>query len=490
MAFGLLVMVDKKAFLPASPAWATLVIWACSHVAGSLVGALGLPPLLGMLISGIILKNAGAVVDGLTEDWSAAIRAMGLSVILMRSGLELDFAAFKRVGPAAARLTALPGITEAVIIGVFSIWLFGMTGEAVWLGLTMGFILAAVSPAVVVIGMFELQRKGYGVAKGIPSLVVAAASFDDVLAISGFSICMGLAVPHGSLAWTIAHGPLNLVFGLISGALGGALLSMTSVWESRWKRSVASFVVAMIIMFAGKKYHFTGAGAMGSLICGIFAAMGWQRGWFERWHLSLGHNDHFSHDVESDLASFWRVVAQPLLFGVIGAAVDFDTLDGATLPRAVGIVIIGLCGRLPAAFVAVGNAGLTYKERLYIALSWIPKATVQAALGSVPLDVIREYMYPEGADSCLDDQECVRYERWGNEILTTAVLSIILTAPVGLLVINALGPKWLEKADMGSLESSHVDLAALPGGGEDSAGGGGGAPVELAGAASEASEAA
>ena len=463
LGFGLLVLVDKDAFLPDSPAFATLVVWATAHAAGSLVGACGLPPLLGMLMSGIALKNIGGVVDGLTEGWSAAIRAMGLSVILMRSGLELDFAAFKRVGPAAARLTAMPGITEAVSIGLFSMLLFNMTGKAIWLGLTMGFILAAVSPAVVVIGMFELQRKGYGVAKGIPSLVVAAASFDDVLAISGFSICMGLAVPHGSLAWTIAHGPLNLVFGMLGGLLGGALLSVTTLWNSRWKRSASTFVVGMIIMFMGKKYHFTGAGAMGSLITGIFAAMGWQNGWGEKRGLSNGPMEVYSHDVEHDLAVFWKVVAQPLLFGVIGAAIDFDTLNASTLPRAVGIVLIGLCGRLPAAYAAVGRAGLNHIERLYIALSWVPKATVQAALGSVPLDIVREYMYPDGGSSCTehedaaDSAECDQYERWGNEILTTAVLSIIMTAPVGLLLINGLGPRWLER------EETHSESASLKG---------------------------
>ena len=156
-----------------------ILIWFCSLIAGWMMDKVGMPPLLGMLLSGMILKNWKNISDdfsdpvaNLPDTWSEGIRAAGLSVILMRSGLELDIPQVKKAGLAAVRLTMLPGIIEAFVVAAGGVIFFNMEFP---LAMSMGFILAAVSPAVVVVGMFNLQKKGYGVAKGIPSLVVAAA---------------------------------------------------------------------------------------------------------------------------------------------------------------------------------------------------------------------------------------------------------------------------------------------------------------------------
>ena len=172
--------------VPGGAVWSVLIVWACAHLGGAGANVLGVPSLIGMLLMGLLLRNVpGELVDDLPERWSSDIRAAGLSVILMRSGLELDLDAFKSVGWMAARLTLMPGLCEALTCGLFSMLIFKMSFP---LGMCLGFILAAVSPAVVVLGMFELQSRGYGVTKGIPSLVVAAASFDDVVAITGYTI--------------------------------------------------------------------------------------------------------------------------------------------------------------------------------------------------------------------------------------------------------------------------------------------------------------
>jgi len=427
--FAALVVSIGDEFLPHGSAWSVLLIWAASNLGGMLMLKLKLPALLGMLLSGIVLRNLpGDPVQGLPEEWSASIRAAGLSVILMRSGLEMDYRAIKAAGAVAMRLTAMPGVIEAASVGVFGLIIFGMPP---FLSLSLGFILGAVSPAVVVIGMFDLQRRGYGVAKGIPSLVVAAASFDDVVAISGFSIFIGLAIPTGgNLAWEIAHGPLNLVFGVIGGVTCGVICSFTGLWNDRKKRTAVVFFLGMIMMFLGHHYHFTGAGAMGGLIMGITANILWQNGWP---HNALGGQPSptFAHVVEADLADVWTIVAQPLLFGVIGAAIDFNSLKAETIPKALGVVCIGVVFRLTAAFVALGGAGLTVKERIFVSLAWIPKATVQAALASVPKDMVHESMDP-------NDKDYEDYVAWSEDILTTAVFSIILTAPIGLIVINKL----------------------------------------------------
>ena len=123
------------------------------------------------------------------------------------------------------RLTCIPGIVEAIISGLLAVLIFGMP---FWLGLSLGFILAAVSPALVVVGMLKLQHKGYGVRKGIPSLIIAAASFDDIVAITGFSFFIGLAIQsdHSSMLYSALHGPVSIIIGVGIGVVGGTLLSM------------------------------------------------------------------------------------------------------------------------------------------------------------------------------------------------------------------------------------------------------------------------
>ena len=441
---SLVFSIGKKHMLPHSAGWATFVLWLAAQVCGLLMTRVKMPALLGMLLAGLALKNIpGDPVQGLPPSWSVVIREAGLGIILMRSGLELDYDKVQEAGAVAARLTCLPGMTEALAVALIGMAIWGMP---IFLGLSMGFILAAVSPAVVVIGMFDLQRSGYGVLKGIPSLVVAAASFDDVVALSGFSLFSGLAIPHGSLVMSILSGPIQIFGGVLTGVIGGMLCACTRFWDSRLKRTLFVFFMGMSIMFVWAKYHYTTAGAMGCLIMGITAGMLWQRGWPNQ-RLSVGPSSTFAHETEEDLAYVWSMAAQPLLFSVIGAAVNFRIVKAEVIPLSILVTAFGVMFRLPAAAIAVGGANLTTRERIFVALSWIPKATVQAALGSVPLDLVNEYK-PDDKD----------FKEWAENILTTAVFSIILTAPIGLLVINKLGPRWLSKdVDENGNLIDHVD---------------------------------
>jgi len=415
--------------------WAVTLIWAGAHVGGMLAQWCKLPSLVGMLVFGLALRNVpGKLVDDLPERWSSDIRAAGLSVILLRSGLELDLDAFRSIGWMAARLTVMPGLSEAIAVGSFAMLIFSMTFP---MGMCLGFILGAVSPAVVVLGMFELQARGYGVAKGIPSLVVAAASFDDVVAITGYTVFKSFAMGashSGNMAWTVLHGPTDVITGLVAGVCAGAFVGLTVLWDTRWKRSTMVFILGMFLMYVGRNYGFNGGGAMASLALGIAANKFWSTG-KPISSLSTGPSVDHAHGVENDLAVLWRVVFQPLLFGVIGAAIKFKDITPSTIPKSIGLIIIGLCFRLPIAYFAVGGGKgskrLVFLERAFIALSWIPKATVQAALASDPLDFI------------IAHDKGPRYVQWGNDILTTAVFSIILTAPLGMIIIAKLGPRWL-----------------------------------------------
>lgn len=211
------------------------ILWLSSLTCGFLVQLIGLPPLLGMLISGILLTNASTSTSlNLPEKGSEFIRASGLATILLRSGLELDLKSIQKSHTSAStiiKLTCLPGLIEALACGLSSMLIFDMPP---FLGLSLGFILAAVSPAVVVVGMLKLQNLGYGVAKGIPSLVLAAASFDDVVAIIGFTVCIGIALPNNdnsssddtSWIFSILNGILSIILGVAIGFIFGLLLSL------------------------------------------------------------------------------------------------------------------------------------------------------------------------------------------------------------------------------------------------------------------------
>ena len=185
-----------------------------------------------------------------------------------------------------------------------------------------------------------------------------------------------------------------------------------------------------------KTLSFAGAGAMGSLITGIVASHCWKNG--IPTIFSKDACEEFTHCTESHISTMWSLVFEPLLFGYIGSALDFEQLLGGSLTKCVGIIIVGVSFRLIAAYVvtAGGESPLTTRERLFISLVWMPKATVQAALCSFPLILIKNVMHP-------GQEEYDQYIIWANQIVSTAILSIIITAPLGLIFIQFLGPKLL-----------------------------------------------
>jgi hypothetical protein len=250
LAFGAVVfMLGDDFMLVGGEGWSAWLLWQSSVVVGLCCKAYKVPPLLGNLITGIILRNLpGDLVSGLPDTWSSIIRATGLSLILMRSGLELDVPMVMKQGWIAARLTVCPGLVEAMVVAGVSTQIFGMPFP---LAASLGFILAAVSPAVVVGGMFNLQKLGYGVAKGIPSLVVAAASFDDVVAISGYSMCIGAAIStgHGNTTMSALEGPINIIAGVVVGALGGAVCGMTRLFNTKAKRTLICVSMGLFLMY-------------------------------------------------------------------------------------------------------------------------------------------------------------------------------------------------------------------------------------------------
>jgi len=468
LAYGAACFIFQKEFmLPWGPGFALTLTWVCSTVGGKAAEKIAMPALLGNLLAGILLKNAIPAdesggftsVRGLPDYWATDIITFGLTLIFVRGGLDLDLALAKKAGMAAVRLTILPGVSEAIAVAGFAMVIFGMQFI---LGLTLGFILAAVSPAVVVGAMFELKKRGYGVEANIPVLVVAAASFDDVVAISGFAICVSFAIPAQDKTTTTVileamHGPITIVLGIIAGTMGGLVSGMTRLWDRPWKRTAVVLGQGLCFSFGAKRLEAkwdvehahpvsASAGILAALCMAGVTAQCWEKG---RGCLSKGAHHHYVHVVEAQLATVWDEMARPLLFGVVGSYLNFHSMTGETIGKAVGIVVLGVIVRTIVAYFATAGTALKFKERLFIALAWLPKATVQAAFCGYPLQRILdkssttsdERPYGEWASA----EEKMEYEQWGEDILTTGVLAILLTAPLGLILIQKLGPRWLEQ---------------------------------------------
>jgi len=449
--------------------FALLVLVVVAWIGGWVVQQVHLPPLLGMLVVGILLKNVPyiSVARGLDPAWSAALRSTALAVILLRAGLGLDPAALKQLSAMVFRLAFMPCLAETCVVAITSHFLIGLPW--VW-GFMLGFVLAAVSPAVVVPCLLALQEKGWGVAKGIPTLVIAAASVDDVLAISAFTIILGITFnPSADLASVILQGPLEALVGVVFGLFWGVLAVFLppSPNPSTILRLLVLVGGALLALFGSDVVGLPGSGALAVLVMAFVSGVGWRRqGW--------GDNN----PVTQALAAAW-VVLQPLLFGLIGTEIQVAALDGGTVGWGVVVLCCGLMVRMVVSYVAVMMGDLNMKERMFVALAWLPKATVQAAIGPLALDKAKQALatrFPgqdcnpvmvdikeplpgttlvrdmvngtmvqgysgDGGDLLVTLCDMVTY---GDKVLTIAVLVILITAPIGAIAIMTGGPKLLE----------------------------------------------
>uniref|UniRef100_A0A1I8G048 Na_H_Exchanger domain-containing protein n=1 Tax=Macrostomum lignano TaxID=282301 RepID=A0A1I8G048_9PLAT len=239
------------------------VLFVCSMTASSLSKKLNLPPLLGMLIVGCVLGNAPEinVARHISKEYFNKLRELALCTILLRAGLSLDPSTLRRLSATVFRLSFIPCLVESTVGAIAAFFILGFPWE--W-GFILGFVLGAVSPAVVVLGMLKLEYRGYGVEKGIPTLIIAASSMDDVLAITGFSLALGMASNDGdgSIAGALFRGPRDAFIGIVYGSALGALLWF--IPDQKHKRPVMFrfiFLVGggVIALLGCEKAHVQGA---------------------------------------------------------------------------------------------------------------------------------------------------------------------------------------------------------------------------------------
>ena len=378
-------------------------------IANKLFEKLKLPGLLGMLILGIIIGPHG--LNWLSKDIlnaSSDLRKIALIVILLRAGLGLNKDELKLVGKTALKLSCIPGIIEGLFIAIASVKLLGFSFIQ---GGLLGFIIAAVSPAVVVPQMLNLIDKGLGKAKGIPTLILAGASIDDVFAITIFSTFLGLyAGKNINIAIQILKIPVSIILGTLIGVLSAIIIikifKKYSIDNTKKILIILSISIILTLIEALLKGKLEIASLLGVMSLGFVIS---------------DKIPSIGDKVSKGLNEIW-VFAQLLLFVLVGAEVNMVI---AFKSGFLGIIIIalGLIGRSIGVLISLKGSNLNTKEKLFCVIAYIPKATVQAAMGAVPL--------ANGVAA-------------GDIILAIAVLSILTTAPLGAIAINLSGPRLLE----------------------------------------------
>ena len=376
-------------------------------VAGRLFGRLKLPPLLGMLLVGIVMSPSVLnLLDPMTLDISGILRQIALIIILTRAGLSLSLRDLKKVGRPAIFMSFVPAIFEIVGIGLLAPLLLGVSPlEA----LLMGSVLAAVSPAVVVPHMLKIQEKGYGVNKGIPQLILAGASIDDVVVIVIFSALLGI-MQGVSISWvTFGWIPVRILLGIAVGLFVGNLLAklFERVRLNADERTLTLIAVSFILVTIENETTLPFSGLLAVMFSGIMI----QR---KNVEIATQLTHHYNH--------FWSA-ASIALFVLVGASVNVNFLFQAGV-AALAVIFGGLSFRIVGVFVSLLGTNLNWKERLFCMIAYSPKATVQASIGGLPLAA--------GLAS-------------GNIILVVAVLAIMTTAPLGAFLIDHTYHRLLAK---------------------------------------------
>ncbi len=373
--------------------------WCCKK--------LHLPGLLGMIFTGIVLGPfALNLIDGTILSISSELRRIALIIILTRAGLSLDINDLKKVGRPAILMCFVPACFEMTGMIILAPLLLHISYiEAA----VMGAVIAAVSPAVIVSKMLKLMDEGYGVNKSVPQMILAGASVDDVFVIVMFSVFTGLAQGNGVSAVSFIRIPVSIILGILIGMAAGTILAI--YFKKIHIRDTVKVIILLCISFllVTAEDRFSDIIPFASLIAVMCIGIALQRNRKEAAvRLSVKFN------------KLW-VCAEVILFVLVGATVNISYAISAGI-SAVMLIFGVLLFRMAGVFVCMIKTKLNMRERLFCVIAYMPKATVQAAIGGVPLSM---------GLAC------------GNIVLTVAVLAIIITAPLGAFLIDLTYKRFL-----------------------------------------------
>ena len=375
--------------------------WICRKVK--------LPSLLGMLLTGIVL---GPYVLNLLDDSilsiSSELRKIALIIILTRAGLGLDLTRLKKIGRPAVFMCFVPASFEMLGMILLAPKIMGVS---VLEAAVMGAVLAAVSPAVVVPRMVKLMEEGYGTKQGIPQLILAGASVDDVYVIVLFSTFLGMMQGKGVSAVSFINIPVSILLGIAIGLILGAALSL--YFEKVHIRDTAKVLIILSISFFLVVIEDTLMTPItfSALIAIMFIGIGLKK-----------KREVVAVRLSAKYGKLW-VASEIFLFVLVGATVNITYLKNVGV-KALILIAGALIFRMLGVFVCLLKTEFTGKERLFVMMAYTPKATVQAAIGGIPLSL---------GLAC------------GDIVLTVAVLAIVLTAPLGAFAIDLSYKKLLLK---------------------------------------------
>ena len=385
-------------------------------VGGQVARRLKAPPLLGMMLVGIGLgSEVGNLVSPGMLDLADSLRTIAVMVILMRAGLGLDRDKLAKQGTVALRLGFLPALTEAIAISFLAIWLFKFN----WLtGLLLGCVVSAESPAVIVPGMLRLKNLGYGVSKGIADAILTGSALSDVLILLLFDLLLSY-LAQGSISgnelWLLPFKVVGqVIIGVILGYLAARLIVFCTVkqkWTSNSVQNtliVASIALLLVVVSLSFPYF---SGYLSVMALGFFL---------------IKFSPPLARRLRQEFNHLWTV-AEILLFVLMGATIQLKVLESILLPG-IALLVLGLIfGRSIGWYLATLGSNWTWKEKLFLLPGNSAKATVQAAIGAIPLSL----NIPGG-----------------DIILAIAALSILITAPLGAWAIPTFAPKLLTKDEV------------------------------------------
>ena len=386
------------------------IIFGGGVLGGYLFEKIKLPKLVWYIILGILIgPSVFNIIDDTLLSISSHLRQIALVIILTRSGLSLDIKSLKKIGRPAILMCFLPAGFEIAGITIFGPMLLGIS---YFEALLLGSVLAAVSPAVVVPRMIRLMEEGYGKQHCVPELVMAGASCDDIFVIVLFYSFKNLVATSTFDAWSVGQIPISIVSGVILG-IGVGFLMVLAIRYMKLNRiahvvSMLGLSFGMLALENALKPYFSVSSLLAIIV------MAFVVGIFKK---------EEAKELQKSYNGLWHGF-EILLFALVGVAVDARyafSKEGAII---VGLVFIALVFRSLGVLCSVIATNFTWKEKLYIVLSYLPKATVQASIGAIALS--------EGL-AC------------GTLVLTAAVVAILITAPLGAILMDSLKNKLLMK---------------------------------------------
>lgn len=397
--------------MPDSLLLSMILILLLGFLGGQLASKVGAPPLLGMMIVGILLgSQVSNLISQNALNLADDLRTIAVMVILMRAGLGLDREKLVRQGSVALRLGFLPAMTEAIAISLVAIWLFQFDFLT---GLLLGCVVSAESPAVIVPGMLRLKSLGWGVSKGIADAILTGSALSDVLVLLVFSLVLNFLAQGTIASNTLWLMPIQVIAQIIGGVIIGYLTAKLIVFwviKQHWSQNtvqetlITASLALLVVFLADQLPYYSGYLAV--MAMGFFL---------------IEFSPPLARRLRQEFNYLW-IVAEILLFVLMGASIQLEVL-GDVLFSGIILLTIGLIfGRTIGWYLSTLGSNWTWREKLFLLPGNSAKATVQAAIGAIPLSL--------GIPG-------------GDIILAIAALSILITAPLGAWAIPTFAPKLL-----------------------------------------------